>query len=49
VVNRAQGDIGEASAIEWLTTQGALVFVPLFRSPNYDLIADLGGRVVLSR
>jgi Holliday junction resolvase-like predicted endonuclease len=46
VQNRAQGDIGEASAIQWLTTQGALVFVPLFRSPNYDLIAELGGRLV---
>ena len=44
--NRAQGDIGEASAIEWLTTQGALVFVPLFRSPNYDLIAEMAGRLV---
>ena len=44
--NRAQGDIGEASAIEWLTTEGALVFVPLFRSPNYDLIAEFAGRLV---
>jgi Holliday junction resolvase-like predicted endonuclease len=46
VSNRAQGDIGEASAIEWLTMQGALVFVPLFRSPNYDLIAEMNGRLV---
>jgi hypothetical protein len=46
VHNRAQGDIGEASAIEWLTTQGALVFVPLFRSPDYDLIAEMAGRLV---
>ena len=44
--NRTQGDIGEASAIEWLTTQGALVFVPLFRSPDYDLIAEMAGRLV---
>jgi Holliday junction resolvase-like predicted endonuclease len=46
VHNRAQGDIGEASAIQWLTTQGALVFVPLFRSPNYDLIAEIDGRLI---
>jgi Holliday junction resolvase-like predicted endonuclease len=46
VHNRAQGDIGEASAIEWLTTHGALVFVPLFRSPDYDLIAEMAGRLV---
>jgi Holliday junction resolvase-like predicted endonuclease len=46
VLNRAQGDIGEASAIEWLTAEGALVFVPLFRSPNYDLIAEMEGRIV---
>jgi hypothetical protein len=46
VHNRAQGDVDEASAIEWLTTQGALVFVPLFRSPDYDLIAEMAGRLV---
>jgi hypothetical protein len=46
VHNRAQGDVGEASAIEWLTMQGALVFVPLFRSPNYDVIAEMGGQLV---
>jgi Holliday junction resolvase-like predicted endonuclease len=43
---RVQGDIGEASAIEWLTTQGALVFTPLFHSPDYDLIAEMAGRLV---
>jgi hypothetical protein len=43
---RVQGDIGEASAIEWLTTQGAVVFVPLFHSPDYDLIAEMAGRLV---
>ena len=43
---RVQGDIGEASAIEWLTSQGALVFVPLFHSPDYDLIAEMDGALV---
>jgi Holliday junction resolvase-like predicted endonuclease len=43
---RQQGDIGEASAIQWLAQQGALIFTPLFRAPNYDLIADIDGRVV---
>jgi Holliday junction resolvase-like predicted endonuclease len=46
VHNRAQGDIGEASAIAWLAQQGALIFTPLFRSPDYDLIADMAGRIV---
>ena len=46
MLNRAQGDIGEASAIEWLVRQGALIFTPLFRSPDYDLLADMAGRVV---
>ena len=41
-----QGDIGEASAIAWLAQQGALIFTPLFRSPDYDLIAEMAGRVV---
>lgn len=38
---RRQGDLGEASAIEWLTRQGATVSVPLGHSPDYDLIAEL--------
>lgn len=39
---RRQGDLGELSAIEWLTWKGATVFVPLGHSPDVDLIADLG-------
>ena len=39
---RRQGDLGEASAIQWLTSIGAVVAFPLFHSPDYDLIADLG-------
>jgi Holliday junction resolvase-like predicted endonuclease len=43
---RVQGDIGEASAIQWLTTQGAIVSKPLFHSPDYDLVAEMDGRLV---
>ena len=40
---RRQGDLGEAAAIQWLTSIGAIVSFPLFHSPDYDVIADLGG------
>lgn len=40
---RRQGDLGEANAIEWLTRCGANVLVPLFHSPDYDLVADRDG------
>jgi hypothetical protein len=43
---RQQGDVGELSAIVWLAAQGFPVFKPLFHSPNYDLVADLGPRLV---
>jgi Holliday junction resolvase-like predicted endonuclease len=46
MLRRQQGDIGEASAIAWLAQHGALIFTPLFRSPDYDLIAEMAGRVV---
>ena len=43
---RRQGDIGELSAITWLMGAGAVVSVPMFHSPDYDLIADFGERPV---
>jgi hypothetical protein len=43
---RRQGDLGEGAAIDWLTRLGATVSFPLFHSPDYDLIADLRGRVL---
>ena len=43
---RQQGDLGEASAIEWLTRQGATVSVPIGFSPDYDLLAELAGRIL---
>jgi len=39
---RAQGDLGEVSAIEWLVSQGYSLSLPLGHSPDYDLIADDG-------
>jgi Holliday junction resolvase-like predicted endonuclease/bifunctional DNA-binding transcriptional regulator/antitoxin component of YhaV-PrlF toxin-antitoxin module len=47
VINRRQqGDLGEASAIEWLTRHGATVSAPLGHSPDYDLIAENSGRLI---
>ncbi len=43
---RQQGDLGEASAIEWLTNRGALVLIPFGHSPDIDLIAKLNGRLL---
>jgi hypothetical protein len=37
---RAQGDLGEASAIEWLARQGAKLWLPFGHSPDVDLIAE---------
>ena len=41
---RRQGDIGELSAINWLAGAGAVVSLPMFHSPDYDLVADFGDR-----
>lgn len=43
---RRQGDLGEASAIDWLTRIGATVSAPLGHSPDYDLIAEVEGRLL---
>lgn len=43
---RQQGDLGEASAIEWLTAVGATVFIPFGHSPDVDLVACARGRLV---
>jgi hypothetical protein len=39
---RKQGDAGERSAVAWLWSVGAVVFVPFGHSPDYDLVADFG-------
>lgn len=43
---RQQGDLGEASAIEWLTSVGATVLIPFGHSPDYDLVAEANGRLL---
>lgn len=42
---RRQGDAGELSAINWLFSAGADVYLPLFTNSDVDLIADFGDRV----
>jgi bifunctional DNA-binding transcriptional regulator/antitoxin component of YhaV-PrlF toxin-antitoxin module len=43
---RQQGDLGEASAIEWLSRHGAVVAVPFGHSPDFDLVAQIGERLL---
>ncbi|TMK67697.1 MAG: hypothetical protein E6G53_02040 [Actinobacteria bacterium] len=41
-----QGDLGEASAIEWLASVGARVWLPVGHSPDYDILAELDGKIL---
>ena len=43
---RRQGDTGEMSAMCWLVSQGATVFIPVGHSPDVDLIANFGNKMV---
>src|SRR2546426_824766 len=43
---RRQGDLGEAAAIAYLTEAGAKVLIPLFHSPDYDLVAEYEQRLL---
>jgi hypothetical protein len=43
---REQGDIGELSAMEWLASRGAHIYVPVGHSPNIDLVAEIDGVVI---
>jgi hypothetical protein len=43
---RRQGDLGELSAIDWLGAQGYALYLPLGHSPDVDLIALDGERVL---
>ncbi len=43
---RQQGDLGELSAMEWLTGKGATVFKPVFHSPDIDLVAAVDGQLL---
>ena len=43
-INRQQqGDLREASAIEWLTSVGATILSPFGHSPDVDLVACAHG------
>jgi hypothetical protein len=42
---REQGDIGELSAMEWLASRGAHIYVPVGHSPDVDLVAEVSGDV----
>src|SRR4051812_7997764 len=46
VNRRVQGDIGELSAMEWLASQGATVWVPFNHSPHVDLMAEWDDRLI---
>jgi PD-(D/E)XK endonuclease len=43
---REQGDIGELSAMEWLASKGAHIYVPVGHSPDVDLVAQIDGVVL---
>ncbi|MGI8731162.1 MAG: group I intron-associated PD-(D/E)XK endonuclease [Solirubrobacteraceae bacterium] len=44
---REQGDIGERAAAVWLLSNAnAYVFFPFGHSPDFDLVADMEGRLV---
>jgi PD-(D/E)XK endonuclease len=43
---RQQGDLGEASAIEWLIRKGAVVALPFGHSPDFDLVAQIEDRLL---
>jgi hypothetical protein len=43
---RQQGDLGEASAVEWLLSKNAVVLVPFGHSPDYDLAAQVGDQLL---
>ena len=41
----SQGDQGEAHAVAWLAAQRHMVSVPLGSSPDYDVLAEINGRI----
>ena len=43
---RQQGDLGEASAIEWFSRLGATIFIPFGHSPDVDLVVELEDRLL---
>ncbi len=43
---REQGDVGELSAMEWLVNEGARVYLPVFHTPDVDLVAEFDGQLL---
>ena len=43
---RLQGDLGEASAAQWLAFAGAAVAFPIHHTPDWDLIAEFGDELL---
>ena len=43
---RQQGDIGELSAMEWLASKGAHIYMPVGHSPDVDFVAGVAGRLL---
>src|SRR5436309_1165942 len=43
---RRQGDLGEFSAMEWLGSKGYALWIPICHSPDTDLIADDGEKLL---
>jgi bifunctional DNA-binding transcriptional regulator/antitoxin component of YhaV-PrlF toxin-antitoxin module len=43
---RQQGDLGEISAIDWMTRLGGLVLLPVGHSPDFDLVAEVADRLL---
>jgi hypothetical protein len=46
VNTRQQGDIGELSAMHWLAGIGGRVAIPVGHNEDWDLVAELDGRVL---
>jgi hypothetical protein len=43
---RIQGDVGEASAIQWLVSRGCPVYIPVGHAPDADLVTEVDGSLV---
>ena len=46
MTRQEQGDLGEISAAEWFVTNGVCIALPFGHSPDWDLLAELDGRLV---
>jgi hypothetical protein len=46
VDRRRQGDLGELSALYWLASKGVAVALPVGHSPDWDVAAEIMGRLV---